>query len=443
LQPVPLDKFRAIAGPAHVLSGVDLSPYVVEGRTPEAAVFPGSLDEVRAVVELAAGEAIPIVAWGGGTAASVGTPIAPDRPGIVLGLRRLNRLLEHEPGDLTATAEAGMSFAAFQSALRQRGQWLSLDPPDAERATLGGVMSANAAGPRRHLYGGGRDLVIGMTVVTAEGAVVRAGGKVVKNVAGYDLPKLFVGSHGTLGIIVDVTVKLRPLPEAERLVSVSFERLKDAATATRALMASDLIPNALELLDPDAARALDPSTPNRALLIVGFDGLSEQVQWQCDELTALVGPMGGGAVQLLPPETWDRLGAVAASALGGMPAALMRLSVMPAQSGEVMEQAALAARARGLLTACAAHAGLGVIQAALFSPREGGEIAPVTAALADWRGIARGAGGHAVLEWAPLAVKSQVPVWDDAGAAGRIMQRIKAQLDPQNLLNPGRFVAGI
>ena len=443
MEAVPLDKLRAIVGPAHVLSGVDLSPYVVEGRTPEAAVFPGSLDDVRAVVEVAAGDAIPIVAWGGGTAASVGTPIAPDRPGIVLGLGRLNRLLEHEPGDLTATAEAGLSFAAFQSALRQRGQWLSLDPPDPERATLGGVMAANAAGPRRHLYGGARDLVIGMTVVTADGAVVRAGGKVVKNVAGYDLPKLFVGSYGTLAVIVDVTVKLRPLPEEERLVSVSFERLKDAASATRALMASDLIPNALELLDADAARVLDPSVSSRTMLVVGFDGLAEQVQWQCDELAALVGPLGGSAVQPLPSETWDRLGSVAAAALGGMPAALMRLSVMPAQAGEVMEQAALAARARGLLTACAAHAGLGVVRAALFSPREGGEIAPVTAALGDWRAIARGAGGHAVLEWAPLAVKSQVPVWDDAGAAGRIMQRIKAQLDPRNLLNPGRFVAGI
>ena len=122
MPPVPLDKLRAIVGPAHVLSGVDLSPYVVEGRTPEAAVFPGSLDDVRAVVEVAAGDAIPVVTWGGGTAASVGTPIAPDRTGIVLGLARLNRLVEHEPGDLTATAEAGITVAAFRTALRARGQ---------------------------------------------------------------------------------------------------------------------------------------------------------------------------------------------------------------------------------------------------------------------------------------------------------------------------------
>jgi FAD/FMN-containing dehydrogenase len=121
----------------------------------------------------------------------------------------------------------------------------------------------------------------------------------------------------------------------------------------------------------------------------------------------------------------------------------MRLSVLPAQAGEVMEQAAVAARARGLACACSAHAGVGAVVAALFSDQGQQELTRVVATLTDWRGIALGGGGHAVLEWAPLAVKSQVPVWDDAGAAGRIMQRIKAQLDPQNLLNPGRFVAGI
>ncbi len=440
---VPLDKLRAIVGPAGVLSGVELSPYVVEGRTPETAVFPGSLDEVRAVVEVAAAEEIPMTPWGGGTAAAVGTPIAPARPGLVLGLGRLNRLVEHEPGDLTATAEAGTTVAALQAALRARGQWLSLDPPDADRATLGGVMAANAWGPRRHLYGTARDLVIGMTVVMADGTVVRAGGKVVKNVAGYDLPKLFVGSYGTLGILVDVTVKLRPLPAEERLVGVRFERLKDAAAAARAVMASDVIPNALELLDAEAARALAPAFAGGPTLVVGFDGLGEQVDWQCGELQALVGPLGGGGVQAMAADAWTRLARAAAVALGERPAALMRLSVLPAQAGEVMEQAAVAARARGLACACSAHAGVGAVVAALFSDQGQQELARVVATLADWRGIALGGGGHAVLEWAPLAVKSQVPVWDDAGAAGRIMQRIKAQLDPQNLLNPGRFVAGI
>ena len=205
------------------------------------------------MVALAAESGIPLIPWGGGTAATVGTPAA--TTGIVLGLGRLDRFVEHEPGDLTATVQAGMTFARFQAALRERGQWLSLDPPDADRATVGGVVAANASGPRRHLYGTARDQLIGVTVVTADGALVRGGGKVVKNVAGYDLPKLFVGSFGTLGIIVELTVRLRPVPEAERWVCVRFDRLKDAGAAVRAIMGSDLIPTAVELLDGDASRA--------------------------------------------------------------------------------------------------------------------------------------------------------------------------------------------
>lgn len=430
-----LDKLRGIVGPANVLTGVELSPYVVEGRTPEAAIFPGSVDEVRSVVEVAASAAVPIVSWGGGTAPGVGAPAA--RAGLVVGLGRLAQLVEHEPGDLTATVQAGMTITALQSALRARGQWLSLDPPDAERATIGGVIAANACGPRRHLYGTARDLLIGLTVVTGDGVVVRGGGKVVKNVAGYDLPKLFVGSFGTLGLIVEVTLKLRPVPGVERLVAVGFDRLKDAGGAARAVMASDLLPNALDLLDADAARGLGRAAV--PTLVVGFDGLAEQVEWQSAELARLTASLGGRAVESLPVETWPRLATTAPAAVAA-PAAVMKLVVLPAAVAETMEQGANAARQRGLATAWTAHAGVGVLSAALAPPREPGLIATV---LGEWRELARAGGGHAVLEWAPLAVKAQLPVWDDPGAAGRIMQRIKAQLDPLNIFNPGRFVAGI
>lgn len=433
-----VEKLRAIVGPANVLTGVEISPYVVEGRTPPAAVFPGSLDEVRAVVAVAAEAGIPLAPWGGGTAQGVGRPSS--RPGIVLGIRRLARLVEHEPGDLTATVEAGMTVAALQAALRERGQWLSLDPPDAERATVGGVLAANASGPRRHLYGTARDLLIGVTVVTGEGAVVHGGGKVVKNVAGYDLPKLFIGSYGSLGIVVEATLKLRPLPDAERLVAVRFERLKDAGSAVRAVMGSDLLPNAVDLLDGEASRVLGEG--GLPALVVGFDGLAEQVAWQCEELGRLVAPLGGGEVSALPAAAWARLPRAGADAFG-TPAAVMRLSVLPAQVAEVMEQGADAARAQGLLPAWSAHAGVGVLSGALFSRREPQELEPVAAVVGEWRALARAAGGHAVLETAPLALKAQVPVWDDPGAAGRIMQRIKAQLDPRGILNPGRLFAGI
>jgi glycolate oxidase FAD binding subunit len=437
---VLLDRLRAIVGPAHVLTGVALGPYVVDGRTPEAAVFPGSVDEVRAVVEAAAGAGVPIVPWGGGTAAAVGTP--PARAGLVLGLGRLNRILEHEPGDLTASVEAGLTVAALQGALRARGQWLSLDPPEPERATVGGVVAANAAGPRRHLYGTARDLVIGLHVVTADGALVRGGGKVVKNVAGYDLPKLFVGSCGTLGVIVAVTLKLRPLPDDERLVAVGFDRLKDAAAAARALLGSDLIPNAVDLADAEGLAAMAVDLPAAAALVVGFDGLPEQVAWQCEQLERLVAGFGGHPARALPAETWPRL-ALGARGAWSAPAAVMRLVVLPAAVGETMEHGAGAARQRGLPSAWTAHAGAGVVTGALALPPATDGLASVTAVLEDWRRLARSAGGFATLERAPLSVKNAMPVWDDPGAAGRIMQRIKTQLDPRGLFNPGRFVGGI
>jgi glycolate oxidase FAD binding subunit len=434
-----LDKLRAIVGDAHVLGGVELSPYVIDGRTPLAAVFPGTAEEVAAVVALAAEASVPVVPWGGGTASSAGLP--PPRAAVVLVLTRLRAIIEHEPGDLTVTAQAGVTLADLQTALRGRGQWLSLDPPDAERATLGGVLAANASGPRRHLYGTARDLLIGVTVVTADSSLVRGGGRVVKNVAGYDLPKLFIGSHGTLGVIVEATLKLRPVPDEERLVAVGFERLKDAAAAVRALVGSDLIPNAVDLLDGVAASALGLNDAP-ATLVVGFDGLGEQVDWQAAQLDKLVAGCGGRNGAPLPPAAWSGLARACHNAFD-TPAAVMTLSVLPSVVADVMEQGSAAARQRGLVTAWSAHAGVGVVTGAVRADGERQDPATLAAVLAEWRSAARAGGGYASLTWAPLAVKDALPVWDDAGPAGRIMQRIKAQLDPDNLLNPGRFVAGI
>ena len=379
-----LEKLRAALGPANVLTGVDLSPFVIEGRTPGVAVFPGSSEDVAAVVQQAAAAGLPIMPWGGGTAAAVGATSA--RAGLVLGLKRLDRLVEHEPGDLTATVEAGMTFDALQSALRARGQWLSLDPPDGDRATVGGVIAADASGPRRHLYGTVRDLLIGLTVVTADGAIVRGGGKVVKNVAGYDLPKLFVGAYGTLGIVVEATFKLRPLAEEERLLAVTFDRLKDCGAAVRALLASDLLPNAVEIVDAAAGASLGLGA---AALLVGFDGLPEQVDAQARELAMLVAPLGGRDVTVLAPATWPRLASLARDALAS-PAAVMTFSVLPTLVADTMEQGAAAARQRGVGSAWSAHAGVGAVTGALAADREATMVAARSRAPAAvtrrWRG---------------------------------------------------------
>ena len=275
--------------------------------------------------------------------------------------------------------------------------------------------------------------------------MVRGGGKVVKNVAGYDLPKLFVGSYGTLGVIVEATVKLRPLPDHEQLQAVRFERLKDTGVAVKAIMGSDLIPSAIELLDATAASSagLAADTPaGGAVLVVGFDGPREQVAWQCAELARILVPLGGRQTRTLEAEAWPRLAAAPGTARPAT-AAVMTFSVVPSLVAETMDRGAGIARARGLHSTWAAHAGVGAVRAVLASDAAPHEPAAIATVLGEWREMARAGGGHATLAWAPLAVKSRVPVWDEPGAAGRIMQRIKSQLDPGNILNPGRFIAGI
>jgi glycolate oxidase FAD binding subunit len=435
----------SLVGDRHLLTGVECSPYVLEGRTPAAVAFPGTKEEVSGILAAADAAGVPVIPWGGGTRISVGMP--PPRPGLVLSLKRLDRLVEHEPGDLTATAEAGMTLGAFQEALGQRGQWLSLDPPNPREGTLGGILASNASGPRRHLYGTARDLLIGLTMVLADGSIVRGGGKVVKNVAGYDLPKLAIGSFGTLGVIVEATVKLRPRPDTDRLVVAWFERVKDAGQGARAIMASDLIPSALELLDAEALRALALGGREGAALLVGLDGLHEQVEWQSAELGRLLAAGARVETRVLDGEERDRAWRTAAD----LPrqaypevTAVMKWGVLPTQVADLIDHGGDVARRHGLSAAFTAHAGVGIVTAVLGSGGGGGAAAnTVAATLGDWRALVRDANGHASLEWAPLAVKERVPVWDAPGAPHRIMQRLKGELDPNGILNPGRFVGGI
>jgi glycolate oxidase FAD binding subunit len=435
-----------IVGSAHCLVGADRGPYVVEGRTPGAVVFPGSAEEAGRVVAAAAEAEVTVIPWGGGTQMGLGA--TPREGAVVVATRRLDRVLEHEPGDLTATVEAGITVDALQAALGTRGQWLSLDPPFPGRATLGGVLSANGSGPRRYLYGTARDLVIGLRVVGADGVLVRSGGKVVKNVAGYDLLKLYIGALGTLGLIVEATLKLRPVPEADRVCWAAFPSLAAAGAAVRAVMGADLVPHSVELLAAPAAAGcgFGALPAGGAALLLGFDGLPATVAWQCEDASRLLRAAGAGAITVL-----DASGAAAAlarvrdvRAAVPEPLAVARAALLPTQLAAYLGEADAGVRAVGLRLVAAAHAGNGIATLVLA----GGEgeppgVAATVKALGALRDQARAMSGELVVESAPLAVKEEVSVWDAASPAVRIMQRIKAQLDPKGIMNPGRFVGGI
>jgi glycolate oxidase FAD binding subunit len=443
-----LRSLAEIVGAPHCLGGTDRAAYVVDGRTPCGVVFPGSAEEVARVVRAAGAAGVPLLPWGGGTQMPRGAP--PRDGALVIGLRRLGRILEHEPADLTATAEAGITLERLQESLRARGQWLPLDPAAPREATLGGILAANASGPRRLGYGTARDLVIGIRVVASDGALVRAGGKVVKNVAGYDLAKLYIGSFGTLGIIVDATLKLRPRPETEGACWATFPTLDGAARAAVALAGSELGPVAVVLLEPVAAEACAVraglgAVPAAAVLAV-FDGLLAAVGSACHEAGQALRAAGAGAVEPLDVSGTGRaLDAVReARHVVARPLAVATVGILPVDVGDYLETTGAAVRRAGLRLAALAHAGHGLIT--LILTAAGVEAPPATATaamLAHCRDAARARGGHLAIEWAPLGVREACPAWDPPGPAVELMRGLKARLDPHGLLNPGRFVGGI
>lgn len=252
-----------------------------------------------------------------------------------------NRLIEHRPEDMTATAEAGLTLADLQRQLAQRGQWLPIDPTRAENLTLGALLATNASGPRRFGYGTIRDYVIGLKVALADGRLISSGGKVVKNVAGYDLAKLFIGSRGSLGVIVEATFKLRPLPEAERFVQVQCQSLDKAGRLIDAVLDSDLAPVVLDLHQSGRAESLTPPLPGtpesptrqslgqRAAgsgtqpyplaLVVGFAGTMHEVEWQLKRAAAL--GLGESATLDYQREFWNK--AVAIQKVSVLPSRLI------------------------------------------------------------------------------------------------------------------------
>jgi FAD/FMN-containing dehydrogenase len=273
---------------------------------------------------------------------------------LSLDLSALDRVLEHAPEDMTATVEGGITLGQLQEQLGRHGQWLPIDPPNAESVTISHILNANCSGPRRFGYGTIREHLIGIKVVLADGRIIKAGGKVVKNVAGYDLCKIFVGSQGTLGVIVEASFKLRPLPAAEQFVQARCDSLAHAADLLDAVLESELMPVVLDLhnLSTPNSTSGHSEGPGSIYLVLGLAGTKEEVQWQLAKSMELGfieksdlyyerifwSPQAGGTVHsrsTLPSrliQTLGELGAVSFVARAGNGAIVYRGGTKPAKS---------------------------------------------------------------------------------------------------------------
>jgi glycolate oxidase FAD binding subunit len=420
-------------GRENALAGADAAEFAISGQAPRVALFPGSLDALCDAMAAAHAGELAVAPYGGGTQIGIGAP--PTRLDAVMATRRLNRLIDYQPDDMTVTVEAGMTMAALQRTLAERGQFLPLDPPLPERATAGGTVAADVSGPWRAAYGAARDWLIGVRVVAADGQVVRGGGRVVKNVAGYDLCKLYTGTLGTLGILYELTFKVMPRPEQAAMAALPLT-LDQVEPLLAAIMDSDLSPTALELF----AAGADPTgtaPESGAAFLVRFDGPSEAVEWQLAELGQMAATVGTPyGSRIIAHHDWTRV----RDWSGGPWAWLGMAGALSSDVAALMEAGQRLSESTGVPLDLAARAANGVL---FYGARELRDPTLARDLTDRLRGEVAARGGTLVLLQTAPELRSDLDLWGPIGPSLRLMQGIKAELDPKGILNPGRFVGGI
>jgi len=434
-----MEGLREGLGADKVLTGAALAAYRLGGAEPTAAVLPREEADVSRTLVLAFRDGLGVVPWGGGAHQSLGRP--PSRYDLALDLRQLNRVLAYEPADMTATVQAGIRLSDLQRRVGEAGQLWPLDPPRADRATVGGIVAASLAGPLRCRYGTVRDLVLGVRVAHADGTVTKAGSRVVKNATAYDLTKLYAGSYGTLGVLLEATLRLQPRPAAERgwlLTGTTIEQCHDAAMR---ILGSHLAPNRVELLDAACVEACGIS-PAGSALAVSFAGVGEAVQDQGESVQTLAGAHGLRVAEIEnPAHMWRALQDFpwAAQASGSSALrVLWRGSVLPSDVGKAMHAVRDAASGCGEV-GIAATASHGVLRGALRAST--GDLAARGVAAA--REALTALGGFLVVMEAPEALHAALDVWGPMPAEVTWMRQIRSAFDPKAILNPGRFIDAI
>jgi len=409
--------------PAAIRAGT--SADAILGVVPKEVFSPSTVEEAGAILEDKARASAHVGFVGGGTTLSLGRP--PARLDAILRTDRLTRIVEHAPSDQIVVVEAGLTLASLQRAVAAHGQRLALDPPLAERRTIGGLVATNGFGARRTRYGSLRDLIIGVSLVRADGALAKGGGKVVKNVAGFDLPKMMVGSLGTLGLIATATFRLHPLPEVDVTLVARKKTARDVRSLVRAMRGAQLEPAAVAAFS--AERDLD--------LGIRFEGFHEGVKEQVDRTLALAAK-NGAACDALDEASASAFWARHDTARTAGPLRA-KVAMLPSAFEEFFERFLPTLHAAFSETAFVTYPTLGI---SFFSgvPSDAGAAA---AAIASARELLAPGGGSLVLEEAPAGVRSHTDPWGPPPASFALMRELKDRLDPGGRLNPGRFVGGL
>jgi glycolate oxidase FAD binding subunit len=412
------ENLRAIVGPENLRAGADAD--VVCGALPQLVAEPKNEKQLAAALSIASEAGIAVVPRGGGTKLDWGNP--PKKADLVLSTVRLNRIVEHVWADLTVTVEAGCTLKTLQKKLALHGQRLALDALWPERSTIGGILSANDSGALRMRFGALRDLIIGVTIALPDGTLASSGGKVVKNVAGYDLPKLVTGAFGTLGVITRAVFRLHPLPRAAKTFSFTAENYSTLQQHILAIQDSQLAHTSLQI------RSASGESPAADIL---FEATEAGLAAQAAQLQKL---LGSARVTQISEKAWN-----ARQELWKSPTSktlLAKISLLPTNIAKTLDSLNSIGDSRNITWRIVLQAtGIGMLRM---------EAAPsqLSAAIEHLRGELQSRGGSLVALHR-AAELSSIDAWGDAGDTVPLMRAVKHQLDPENILNPGRFIGGI
>ena len=419
LDPALRQKFTDILGADCLRSAAPA--VVIFGIQPQFILEPSTEQQLADVLRLASKAGLAVIPRGGGTKLGWGNP--PSRADLILSTTRLNRVIEHAWADLTVTVDAGCIVETLQQTLAQHGQRLALDPLWPEKATVGGILSTNDSGALRLRFGSLRDLIIGVTIALPDGTLARSGGKVVKNVAGYDLPKLVTGALGTLGIITQAVFRLHPVPHYTRSFTISAHNASEAQKLVLAIQDCKLAHVALQShFSAETSPAVD----------ILFEGTEAGLDAQAAQLSNLC---PSGKISECEPAVWNARQELW-SLSNPAETAVTKISTLPTHLAHTVEIIRRAAESSRLRWKCLMYAtGLGWL-------RLEGPAANLHRALTSLRSALEKMGGSPVLLHRPAALPT-FDAWGSPGDSLPLMHAVKSQLDPKRTLNAGRFMGGI
>ena len=406
----------------------------IDGIVPEAVVSPQTTDELSRALNIANENGLAVAPRGGGTQLALGNRMK--RLDVVVDMSAFDRVVQHNAADLTLVVEAGMTLSALRETLAAEGQFLPLDAPLSERATIGGTLAAGVSGGLKWQYGSARDLVIGMKVAQADGRITQSGGNVVKNVSGYDMARLHVGGIGTLGVITEVSFKLTPIPRHEATLLAHFDSADDCLSAALSIFNSGVIPIAMTAFSGIVASTVAPAGGKADMyaLAVRLGGRPRTLRRMENEVFFAIRARTDRISRLEEDAgaLWTNLADFGYSESSAS-TLTARIAVLPSAIAEVSDS--LIERAS---PAIVAQPGYGMINAHWFEDDE-----DMTDIVQSARQSVHDVGGSLIMERAPVALKDGLDAWDYRGESLEVMRNLKAQYDPNGILNPNRFAGGI